>query len=204
MKRAPTPGVIWIFGYGSLIWRPGFSFTRRHTARLEGWHRAFCRYSFHHRGTPEAPGLVVGLRPGKTCVGIAFAVEAAGEAQALATLDTREGEGYLRRKVTVTLLDEGAATGGTNTATTEAWTYIPNREHPSYFGEEGRGRLVPLVAMGRGKSGAAIDYLRDLISHLNALGVEEPDLAAILADAERYRRANGAGIGTDAGTGPAG
>ncbi len=184
MSPGPSAGggPVWVFGYGSLIWRPGFAHLRRLPARLDGWHRAFCRYSFHHRGTPERPGLVIGLREGGSCVGMVYAVAPEEEAAALDYLDTREGAGYRREKVTVHPLDNGAAVNGG--APLSAWTYIPNPGHPSYFGREDHARLVELVAQGSGRSGTALDYLRDLIAHLEDMGVEEPALAAVLAEAE--------------------
>ena len=206
-SASTDPPPLWIFGYGSLIWRPGFSYRRRQPSVLEGWHRAFCRYSFHRRGTPDRPGLVVGLRRGKSCVGMAYAIGAEHEHEALEYLDEREGAGYLRTEVTLRLLEKNTATGGAgntaaggagNTAagsaanasengSVAAWSYIPNPDHPSYFGEEDPECLTRLVATGRGQSGTALDYLRELISNLKRFEVEESELAAILRAAERYQ-----------------
>lgn len=207
-SASTDPAPIWIFGYGSLIWRPGFSYRRRQPSLLVGWHRAFCRYSFHHRGTPDRPGLVVGLRRGKSCVGMAYAIGAEHRREALEYLDRREGAGYLRTEVTLRLLKQNAATESPTENAAEvsmgnsaennsvtAWTYIPNPDHPSYFGEEDASTLTRLVATGRGRSGTALDYLRELISHLKRLEVEEAELAAILRAAETYR----AGMGEDGG-----
>lgn len=156
-------------------------------ALLPGWKRAFCRYSFHHRGTAERPGLVVGLRPGEGCVGVAFAVARAGEAAALAYLDQREGAGYHRQALPVRLLPGDAGSPDQKAPkTVTAWCYIPNPEHPSYFGAQDPALLVRLVAEGRGQSGTALDYLRELIIHLDRMGVEEPEMASILAAAEHY------------------
>lgn len=195
--------MIWIFGYGSLIWRPGFSFLESRPARLEGYHRAFCRYSFRHRGTPEQPGLVVGLREGGACLGMAFAVRdgnagagseadgsagAGNESEVLAYLDEREGAGYTRHALPVELVG-GTDNGGTPPRV-NAWTYVPDPRHPSYFGEEDPALLVERVALGEGESGTALDYLRELIRHLEPLGAEEPHLADVLARAEKYREQN--------------
>jgi glutathione-specific gamma-glutamylcyclotransferase len=75
---------LWVFGYGSLIWRPGFTYAERVPARLIGAHRALCVYSFVHRGTPENPGLVLGLDHGGTCRGIAYRVVVQDRAATLA------------------------------------------------------------------------------------------------------------------------
>ena len=169
---------VWIFGYGSLIWRPGFDFLGKAPARLEGYRRAFCRYSFRHRGTPEHPGLVIGLREGGACEGMAFRIAPGEEPAVLAYLDEREGEGYLRKRVPVRLLEGGREVW--------AWTYIPNPDHPSYFGEEESARLVELVATGRGESGTALDYLRNLVEQLIPLQASDPELVRVLHAAEAY------------------
>ena len=177
----PSTPLTWIFGYGSLIWRPGFHYADRRTAVLEGYHRAFVRYSLRHRGTPQQPGLVVGLREGGSCMGVAFAVQQTQQSAVLDYLDAREGPGYLRRKVALALPEDGGP------RRVDAWTYLPNPRHPSYFGEESPRRLIELVATGRGESGTALDYLRELIAHLRELRVDEPALAAVLSAAERYQ-----------------
>ena len=198
------PAPTWIFAYGSLIWRPGFSYRHRQPSVLEGWHRAFCRYSFHHRGAPDRPGLVVGLRRGKSCVGMAYGIDAEHRREALEYLDQREGAGYLRTEVTLRLLEPQTAAGSAANAaesvagnvSVAAWTYIPNPDHPSYFGQEDPENLIRLVATGRGRSGTALDYLRELIGQLKRLEVEEPELAAILRAAENYQ-ANTGGNGRE-------
>ena len=100
---------LWVFGYGSLIWRPGFPFLERRVARLNGAHRALCVYSWVHRGTPDRPGLVLGLDRGGACRGVAFRVPAADAPAVLDYLDEREMTGgvYHRRLVPLRLLDGG-------------------------------------------------------------------------------------------------
>jgi glutathione-specific gamma-glutamylcyclotransferase len=190
VSEGPAPhdaAPAWIFGYGSLIWRPGFPFVERHTARLAGWHRAFCRYSFRHRGTPQRPGLVVGLREGGACVGVAYGVAGEAVAAALAYLDEREGPGYLRRLLPLRLGSQGTG------AAVSAWSYVPDPAHPSYFGAQDPQRLAELVASGRGESGSALDYLRDLLAHLETMGIAEPELGEVLAAAERRARRSASG-----------
>jgi len=202
----------WIFGYGSLMWRPGFPFRARAKAWLPGYERAFCRYSFRHRGTPERPGLVIGLREieaasagskGPTsaaskglasagCVGIAFLPEPDSLAETMAYLDEREGAGYRRVLRSITL-PEGAPPAKSAprdkraAATVPAWVYIPNPEHPSYFGQKDPAQIVPLILQGRGESGTAYDYLAAMLGELHKLGVAEPALEAVLRTVEARR-----------------
>jgi cation transport protein ChaC len=177
--------VHWVFGYGSLMWNPGFPAVDRHPAQLDGYQRAFCRYSFRHRGTRAAPGLVIGLREGGACVGRAFLLDPSTLPEALAYLDEREGAGYHRlvRPVHLKL-----AAGGRSVP---AWVYVPNPKHPSYFGRQDLERIVELVAHGRGESGTALDYLTQLVANLKTLGVEEPELLDVLRRAEALRAAEG-------------
>lgn len=168
----------WVFGYGSLIWNPGFPWSERHPALLDGYHRAFCRYSFRHRGTPHAPGLVIGLREGGSCTGIAYHITPGTAAEALDYLDKREGGGYHRVARPVRLNPPQGRT-------IIAWVYVPNTAHPSYFGRHDPERVAALVATGRGESGSALDYLAALVEHLAALGVEEPELTDTLRRAQK-------------------
>ncbi len=171
----------WVFGYGSLLWNPGFPYAERQAALLEGYHRAFCRYSFRHRGTPEAPGLVIGLREGGVCLGVAYRLAPAAQAGALAYLDGREGAGYHRLVRPVHL--RGPAGG----RTVPAWIYVPNPGHPSYFGRQDVTQVASLVAHGRGESGTALDYLAALVAQLKSLGVEEPELVDVLRRAQALK-----------------
>ena len=184
---APQQDVHWVFGYGSLMWNPGFPSVERHPAQLSGYHRAFCRYSFRHRGTPAAPGLVIGLREGGACVGFAFLIDPSTLPEALAYLDEREGAGYQRLVRPVHLKHPA---GGRSVP---AWVYGPNPKHPSYFGQQDPERIADLVAHGRGESGTALDYLTQLVANLKTLGVEEPELLDVLRRAEGLRGGAGAG-----------
>src|SRR5215469_11706625 len=98
--RAASEGDLWVFGYGSLIWRPGFDFVERVPARLIGEHRALCVYSFVHRGTPEKPGLVLGLDRGGACRGVAFRIAEKNRAATVGYLRAREQVTSVYREVT--------------------------------------------------------------------------------------------------------
>jgi cation transport protein ChaC len=181
---------VWVFGYGSLLWNPGFAWSERRPALLQGYHRAFCRYSFRHRGTPEAPGLVIGLQEGGSCLGLAYRIAAGATAAALAYLDGREGAGYHRLAQPIQL--QGSAPDPVSAGTVTAWVYVPNTDHPSYFGQQDPARIAGLVATGKGESGTALDYLRALIAQLKRLGVAEPELTEVLRRAEALRARIGA------------
>ena len=125
----PAAGDLWVFGYGSLMWRPGFDFVERVDARLIGAHRALCVYSFVHRGTPERPGLVLGLDRGGACRGIAFRVAAAKRAETVAYLRAREQVTMVYREfvrpVRLKTNPERAV---------PALCYMVDRSHPQYAG----------------------------------------------------------------------
>jgi cation transport protein ChaC len=167
-------GELWVFGYGSLMWRPGFPYTERHLATLTGYHRALCIFSHVHRGTPDAPGLVLGLDRGGRCRGVAFRVEPAKREATLAYLREREQVTavYLERHVRVRLADG---------RTVPATTYVADRTHPQYAGRLPAEDLISLVNQGRGVSGANPDYVRATHQQLMEMGVSDPILARIAA-----------------------
>lgn len=173
------PGaLVWAFGYGSLMWRPGFAFAASAPARLEGWHRALCVRSEHWRGTPAQPGCVLGLTAGGSCVGRAFAVPAAEEPALLAYLDERENVGvylYERRRLEVTRLDSGERIA--------AWAYLARVGHPRFEGDLERCELLARLRVARGQGGSNLDYLRETVAHLRELGIAEPELEGLLAEA---------------------
>ena len=167
-------GDLWVFGYGSLMWRPGFAFQERHLAKLHGYHRSLCIFSHVHRGTPEAPGLVLGLDRGGQCRGVAFRVAARDADATLAYLREREQVTavYLERHVAVRL-DDGRGV--------RAITYVADRRHPQYAGRLPVEDLHRLVRQGVGISGANPDYVRATHGHLVEIGVSDPVLAGIAA-----------------------
>ena len=171
--------MIWIFGYGSLMWRPGFPFVVRRPAHLAGFSRAFCRLSFRHRGTPEAPGMVLGLVPGGGCQGVAYGVAPAEQQAVLSYLDAREGEGYRRMGVSIEMENGSGPESG------EALTYLPEPSHATHAPGLPEARMAELIASGVGKSGTARDYLRELLVQLKRLEVEEPALSRLMQRVEK-------------------
>lgn len=162
---------LWVFAYGSLIWRPGFDFSERTPARLFGAHRALCVYSFVHRGTPERPGLVLGLDRGGTCRGVAYRVAAAARASTLAYLRAREQVTNVYRECVrpVALVDRSGAR-------VAAVCYVTDRSHPQYAGRLSLAEQLHLVRQGHGSSGANRDYVIETVGALEALGLRDRDL----------------------------
>lgn len=171
-------GHLWVFAYGSLIWRPGFAHAGMHRALLRGWHRSFCLWSHRYRGTPERPGLVLGLDRGGACHGVAFKVPGAAAEAVLRYLDDRElPDGaevvYHRRVVPVRLLDQAAAV--------PAVTYVVNRASRNYVPRLPVERAAATIAAGVGQMGPNRDYLLNTLDHLAGLGVRDRRLARIAA-----------------------
>jgi cation transport protein ChaC len=167
---------LWVFGYGSLMWRPGFDFLERVPARLMGLHRALCVFSFVHRGTPERPGLVLGLDRGGMCRGIAYRVAAGNSA---ATVDYLRG----REQVTSVYLEaiRQVWLEGEPRRQVAALCYIVDRGHPQYAGRLTLAEQVHYVRQGHGQSGPNRDYVLATVPALEALGYREGELH-LLAD----------------------
>ena len=167
-------GDLWVFGYGSLMWRPGFPFLERRHAHLHGYHRALCVYSHVHRGTPERPGLVLGLDRGGRCHGVAFRVAPEEAAETVQYLREREQVTavYVERRLPVRLA------GGETVA---ALAYVVDRGHPQYAGRLPQEDSLRLVRQGVGVSGANPDYVRSTHRHLLEMGVTDPVLAQLAA-----------------------
>ncbi len=173
---------LWVFGYGSLMWRPGFDFTERVPARLIGMHRALCVYSFVHRGTPERPGLVLGLDRGGMCRGIAFRVAAAAREKTVAYLREREQVTSVYLETTRRIELEDAAR-----RQVPALCFVVDRGHAQYAGRLTLEESVRLVRHAHGRSGPNREYVLDAVQSLEALGYRETDLHLI---AERLKGAH--------------
>ncbi len=176
----PVPhGDLWVFGYGSLMWRPGFVCTLRCKAMLRGWRRSLCIYSHVYRGTREKPGLVLGLDRGGACPGVAFRVAATLREPTIRYLREREQATavYLERMVPVTL-ESGERVS--------ALTYVADRLHDQYAGRLDREAMLGIVRAARGQSGENAVYVLETHDHLAAIGVRDGDLVWL---AERLRGA---------------
>lgn len=162
---------LWVFGYGSLMWDPGFAFVQRAGARASGWRRSFCMTSIHYRGTKDAPGLVLALdqSPQDHCDGVAFGVAADHADQTLATLRARELISYAYHEVTMPItLQDGAVV--------DAVTYVINRAGEQYFPDPDLSQQAAIIARARGTKGANRDYLFATVDHLQEMGIADPDL----------------------------
>jgi cation transport protein ChaC len=167
----------WVFGYGSLMWRPGFAFVERQAAVLHGRRRAFCIYSVHHRGTLQRPGLVLGLAPGGSVRGAAYRVAEGDWPEVYAYLLEREQptETYVETQVHVRLK------GGRAVPTL---AFLSDTTHPQWAGALSFEEQARLIAGSIGLSGRNIDYLRDLVEHLRQDGVTDRGMERLLARVE--------------------
>ncbi|MDP3175187.1 MAG: gamma-glutamylcyclotransferase [Phenylobacterium sp.] len=176
MSQADS-GERWVFGYGSLMWRPGFPFLERQHATLHGRRRAFCIYSVHHRGTYERPGLVLGLAPGGAVRGKAYRV---AQAEWPATYD------YLREREqpTETYYESSTSLRLADGRRVEALTFLSDVKHPQWAGVLSLERQCELIAGATGLSGRNVDYVRDLVEHLRAEGLRDRAMDRLLAMVE--------------------
>ena len=163
---------VWLFGYGSLIWRPDFPFAQRRRARISGWSRRFWQGSHDHRGTPDAPGRVVTLVPehGAFCDGVAYLIDHA----AFEHLDHREKNGYERHDVE--LLFEHERANGV--------VYIAQQGNHAFLGPANIETIARQILASRGPSGSNVEYLHELAAALRDLDVDDPhvfELAAFVA-----------------------
>ncbi|RAK60353.1 gamma-glutamylcyclotransferase [Phenylobacterium hankyongense] len=163
----------WVFGYGSLMWRPGFAFAERAAATLHGRRRAFCIYSVHHRGTYARPGLVLGLAPGGSTRGMAYRIADRDWEEVYAYLLEREQptETYLEARREVRLADGRRV---------EALVFLSDIHHPQWAGRLSLERQAELIAGATGLSGRNVDYLRDLVEHLREEGVRDRCMETLL------------------------
>jgi cation transport protein ChaC len=173
---------LWVFGYGSLMWRPGFEHVERRPALLRGYHRSFCVYSHVHRGTPEKPGLVFGLDAGGSCRGVAFRVDASRAEETRRYLQAREQVTLVYRDVMKSVELVG---GGERV---EALLFVVDRKHQQYAGRLDFEEQVRLIAEGEGRSGKNPDYLESTVRHLDEAGLPDEGLTRLWRAVEQRLR----------------
>jgi len=171
IKRDQSGEALWVFAYGSLMWRPGFAFLERRPARLVGAHRALCVYSFVHRGTPHRPGLVLGLDRGGNCRGIAYRVAPGKWQETIRYLRAREQVTRVYREAwrRVWLDDDPQQSA-------HALCYIVDCGHQQYAGRLSLREQLHYVRQGRGRSGACRDYVLAAVKELEAQGYRDAKL----------------------------
>jgi cation transport protein ChaC len=161
----------WVFGYGSLMWNPGFQFIERKQAIVHGYHRSLCMYSYMYRGTPERPGLVLGLDLGGACHGVAFKVAAEDWEKTLSYLRAREQVTMMYREIIgpARLVDDKASP-------VEALAFVVDRTHAQYAGRLDHAIQMRHILQGHGQSGSCRDYVLNTVAHLRALGIRDHHL----------------------------
>ena len=159
---------IWLFGYGSLIWKTEFAYHERRPAHIQGWARRFWQGSHDHRGSPDSPGRVVTLveSPGSTCHGMAYRIDP----ETLGPLDVREKNGYLREQV-ILHFAEGDHT--------EGLIYLATKENAAFLGDAPLDVMARQIETARGPSGSNRDYLLNLAGALDDLGAEDAHVHAL-------------------------
>ncbi len=163
----------WVFAYGSLMWQPDIPHRRAVSAVLPGYHRALCVKSVVYRGTPDAPGLVLGLQRGGQCEGVALEVDDAAWEEVLSSLRQREQPNrvYVERWLPIQDRADGRLR--------EALAFVADTTHAQYAGDLTEAETLDLLRTGRGSRGTAADYLTSTLAHLRALGIHDAALERV-------------------------
>jgi len=173
-------GDLWIFGYGSLMWDPGFPHVASLPALVYGYHREFCIYSSRWRGSPEQPGLVLGLDRGGACRGVAFRIASSHVSRSLDALWEREmRRGVYHPRLLHARLPKGAA---------RVLAFVANPRHPGYAGTLPTERTAELIANCHGDRGPNVEYLARTLKHLADLGVRDHHLLRVMAAVRTLRK----------------
>jgi cation transport protein ChaC len=174
MSAPSADGAFWVFAYGSLMWYPGFEPAEAVVAKVHGWHRAMCVLSTVYRGRPEAPGLVLGLDRGGSCVGMVLRVAAEQVEAVKAALYERE---MVTQVYAPTFIPAVLADG----RRVRAWAFPVRRDHVQYAGHLPLDQAAAMIRDGVGNSGRALDYLANTVDHLRSLGIHDGGLERLLA-----------------------
>lgn len=168
----------WVFGYGSLMWRPGFPFAEMVPAKLAGWRRDMCIQSIHYRGTPDVPGLVSGLTPGGECLGRVYRIEPQHKEEVILYLDERElvTDVYLPQHHDVSLVDG---------RTVAARVYVADVEHDQFAGHWPDAQKITYLLQGTGSEGRSLEYLSNIVDQLGDLGISDEGLESLLTQARQ-------------------
>ncbi|MSO71328.1 MAG: gamma-glutamylcyclotransferase [Alphaproteobacteria bacterium] len=172
LASLPTERDLWLFAYGSLMWNPEFAFQKRVPARVHGYHRGFCVYSHTYRGTPEKPGLVLGLDRGGSCMGFAYRIAACDRVAVIDALWKREMDTGVYDARFLKLREGGRLH--------DALAFTVDRQHSHYAGGLDAERTAKLVRQGVGARGRCLDYLASLVEHLDALGIKDGEMHRLL------------------------
>ena len=172
---------VWIFGYGSLIWNPAFHFDERRPGKVHGYHRRFCLWVHLGRGTPDNPGLMLGLENGGSCHGVAFRIADDSVESEMEVLWLREmvSGAYVPRWVTVK----------TDTGPVRAIAFTMNREYQRYAGRLSEERIIHSLATASGYAGSSAQYLISTVEHLDAMGIHDTGLHSLLMRVRAARSA---------------
>ncbi|MGA2548919.1 MAG: gamma-glutamylcyclotransferase [Burkholderiaceae bacterium] len=175
LSRWDGSAPVWIFGYGSLIWHPEVQYDIKTRAIVYGFHRSLCLWSREYRGTPERPGLVLGLEPGGSCRGVAFRIPAEIAREELKVLWLRE---MRTGSYTPRWLDVRATTEGVQQRF-RALSFVMNRHAPEYAGELDRTTLIETLRTARGRRGTSAEYLLATVRTLTEYGIHDRHLAEL-------------------------
>jgi cation transport protein ChaC len=173
LAQAPNPERIWVFGFGSLIWNPAFHFAERRTAHVHGFHRQFCLWSRSGRGSPERPGLMLGLEPGGSCRGVVYRIAPELVEVELDVVWRREMLSMVYRPVWVA--------ARTPEGIEYAIAFTANHSHERYVRRLDAATQVRLLATGQGPLGCCRDYLFDTVKHLRELGIRDRRMEGLAA-----------------------
>ena len=166
-------GDIWVFAYGSLIWRPDFPYISSHRAKLLGYHRAFCLRSYHYRGTETCPGLVLALNKGGECDGVVLKISPGHEYETLEALWMREMISYaykpMLHPLTLDATDQEI----------QALTFVIDTEHTQYAGDLSEDEVLKSILQAEGSAGKNVDYLLQTHNCLKEMNINDDYIASL-------------------------